>query len=72
MSLMKSPKIDRVEAPAAPAPAPQAAEPKRLDVAESSSRSQSKSQRKGRAGLRIDLQGGNAGAGGTGINVPQS
>lgn len=70
MSNVFKPKVP--EPAAAPAPAPEKAA-KRLETgAESSGRTQAKQKRKGRAGLKIDLQAGTSGADGTGINVPKA
>lgn len=60
------------ESAAAPAPTPET-KTKRLETeASTTSRTEAKQKKKGRSGLKIDLQGGNAGADGTGINVPRA
>lgn len=69
MTNIFKPKIPKQETPAPP-PAPPTDEPKKLEQAESAARTAHKNRRKGRSALRIDLQAGTAGAGGTGINVP--
>lgn len=69
MSGLFKPKIPKPAA--APAPAPQE-QPKRLEIAETSGRTAVRNKKRGRSGLRIDLQAGTAGADGTGINVPRA
>jgi hypothetical protein len=66
---MFKPKVPSTPAAAAPAPEEK---PKELKRQESASRTEAKTKRKGRSALRIDLQGGTAGADGTGINVPRA
>ena len=61
------PKVPDTPAVAATAPALKI---NKLRTQESAARNQTTSKRKGRSALRIDLQSGNAGAGGTGVNVP--
>lgn len=57
---------------AAPAPAPMEDPIKRLQIEGGTERSRTQMKSKGRKGLRIDLQGGSAGADGTGINIPRA
>lgn len=69
MSFFK-PKVPTTASAAAPAPELVA---KRLKTEDrQTDRTAAKARRKGRNRLRIDLQAGNAGSDGTGINVPNA
>jgi hypothetical protein len=69
MSNMFKPKVPDTPAVAAPTPNMKI---NKLRTEGSTTRAQSTSKRKGRSALRIDLQSGSAGAGGTGVNVPNT
>lgn len=68
MSNFLKPKIQTASAAPVPAPAQKA---KTLAIEPTTNRTAASQKRKGRSGLRIDLQAGNAGADGTGVNVPR-
>ena len=67
-----TPKVQKVETPAAAPPPAAATVAEQKLGGENSASSEVARKRKGRSGLRIDLQNGGAGvsAGATGVNVP--